>query len=110
MNKCKSVWHHLKSWPELYVALPLALIAIPGAAYFSFFLTGRSPQEGTEWLVDLSARVAVASLIVLFTSFIRQASGVWMSKEEQFAHPFLALQQNVVKMFCIGVFAWLFVH
>lgn len=109
-EKLLALYIHLKSWPELYVAMPLVLLSIPGAALFAYFLTGRAPQESMTWLVDLSGRVTVAALVVVFTSFMRQASGVWMTKDEQFAHPILATVQQIVKMFCIAVFVWLFTH
>jgi hypothetical protein len=104
------IWMHLKSWPEAYVMFPLVLLAIPGSALFVYWLTGRAPQDSAAWVIDLTSRVLVASLVVLFTSFMRQATGVWLTKEEQLANPYFSTVQAVVKMFSIVVLVWLFTH
>ncbi len=104
------IWTHLKSWPELYIALPLVLLSLPAVGLFVYFLTNRAPQDSMTWLVDLAGRVLVAALVILFTSFMRQATGVWLTKEEQLANPYFTTVQAIVKMFCLGIFVWLFTH
>lgn len=100
----------MKSWPELYVCLPIVLLTLPGAKNLVYFLSGREPQESMEWIMDMFGRVNVAALIILFASFARQATGVWMTKEEQFTHPYLATMSKISNAFYFVLFAWLFTH
>lgn len=106
----KTIWRHLKSWPELYVCLPLVLLTLPGSSLFIYALTGRAPQESMQWILDLSGRVNVAALIILFASFSRQATGVWLTKEEMLANPYMATCSLLTKIFYFVFFGWLFTH
>ena len=90
--------------------LPLVLFALAVSPSYAYFISGRTPQESMSWVVDLSGRVIVAALVVLFSSFLRQVSGVWLTKEEQLANPYFTTVQAIVKMFSIGIFVWLFTH
>lgn len=107
-NMFSKIWNHLKSWPELYVCLPLVLLTLPGSSLFIYFLTGRAPQESMQWLLDLSGRVNVAALIILFASFSRQATGVWFTKQEMLVHPYMATLSALTKVFYFCFFGWLF--
>lgn len=99
---------HLKSWPELYLCLPLVILTLPGSSLFIYSLTGRAPQENMDWILDLAGRINVAALILFFASFTRQATGVWLTKEEQLANPFNALLGSLTKAFYFCFFGWLF--
>ena len=105
-----SICKHVKSWPEIYVALPLALLLLPGAALLAYFLTGHAPQESMTWLVDFAGQVIKALFVVIFVSFMRQASGIWLTLQQQIDNPYLATVQAVVKMFCIAAAIYLFTH
>ncbi len=105
-----AIWNHLKVWPEAYLILPLVLVAIPGAGLMVYYISGRAPMDSLEWLVDISSRVLVASLAILFTSFTKEASGFWMTKYEAFEHPYIATIQAIVKVICLVLFLWFFSH
>jgi hypothetical protein len=63
-----------------------------------------------QWLLDLAGRVNVAALVILFASFSRQATGVWLTKDEQFQHPYLSTVAMITKIFYFLFFGWLFTH
>jgi hypothetical protein len=105
-----SICKHVKSWPEIWVALPIALLLIPGAALLAYFLTGHAPQESMTWLVDFAGQIVKAVFVVIFVSVMKQATSVWLTKDEQIANPYLATVQAVVKMFCIAAAIYLFTN
>lgn len=102
-----SIKKHVMSWPELYVALPLGILSLPLAALFVFTLTGHRPQENMDWILDFAGRFKLACFVVVLVSFARQATGIWMTKEEQFAHPYMATLATLTKVFYFLFFAWL---
>jgi hypothetical protein len=101
---------HFASWPELYVALPLGILSVPLAALFVYALTGHVPKENMDWVLDFAGRVKIGAFVILFASIARQATGTWLTKEDQFAHPYLATIATLTKMFYFVFFAWLFTH
>jgi hypothetical protein len=104
----QAIKKHFSSWPELYLALPLGILSVPLAAFFVYGLTGRAPQENMDWILDFAGRLKIASFVVLFASLARQATGVWLTKEEYLAHPFHATLSHLTKAFYFLFFAWLF--
>lgn len=92
------------------MCLPLVVLTLPGSSLFIYFLTGRAPQESMDWILDLAGRVNVAALIILTASFARQCTGVWMTKQEMFEHPYIATLQAITKLFYFVGAAWLFSH
>lgn len=101
---------HFTSWPELYLALPLGILAVPLAALFVYGLTGHPPQENMDWVLDFAGRVKIAAFVILFASIARQATGTWLTKEEQLDYPYQATLATVTKMFYFVFFGWLFTH
>ena len=110
MTFLRLVGQHFKNWAAEYTLLPLTILSVIGAAYFVYFLTGRTPKESGSWLVDYSARCIVIALAITFTSAARQALGIWMRKEEQFAHPVLAIVQSLTSLILITIFIYTLSH
>jgi hypothetical protein len=105
-----TIWDHAKSWPEAYVLLPLVLLALVAVPSYVYLLTESAPKVNMDWLVDLNGRALVAILAVFFTSFTRQVTGVWCSKQESLDHPYFATLQSASNLFCLGLFVYLFTH
>lgn len=105
---CAGIWGHLKSWPELYIALPLATLSIPAASAGIYILTARAPEENMNYLLDLAGRVQTGALIIFCASFVRQTQGVWLTKEEKFKYPYYATLQFLSRIFSFLFFGWLF--
>ncbi len=107
MNK---LFSHLKDWPEFYLAIPAVLLALPGAAYFCYILSGRAPQENLSWLMDLDARVIQAALAILSVSVARQSFGTWATKEEKLANPIWSTGQSILTLCALLAFLHFFSH
>lgn len=104
----ESTKKHVKSWPELYLGLPLGILAVPLAALFVYGLTGHVPQENMDWILDFAGRIKQGAFILVFASLARQATGVWLTKEEYLASKFHAALGALTKAFYFLFFAWLF--
>ncbi len=114
MNKVKQffiyVYNHVKSWPEGYVLLPLAILAVIGAAKFVYFLTGRSSTESPDWITGMTFRIVACGVVLLLTSWSKQATSVWMSKEEQQNNVMLAVVHHAKDVIFALLFAYLILH
>jgi hypothetical protein len=106
----KRIRHHLFNWAEGYLWIPLALASIIGASMLVQALTGHSPKENIDWLLDYASVSVKAVLIIVFTSVFKQATGSWMTKEEKFAHPGLTLLSDVKILVTFLAFVYLFSH
>lgn len=106
----KLIGKHLANWPEAYLVLPLTLLSVIGAAYFSYFLTGRAPQDSGSWLLDYSARCIVIALAITFTSAARQAYGVWLTLEQKLEHPGAAAIQSFLSFLTLLAFLYTLSH
>jgi hypothetical protein len=104
----QSVRKHFTSWPELYIGLPLGILSVPLAALFVYALSGHEPQENMDWILDFAGRLKLGAFVIVFASLARQATGVWLTKEEYLAHPFHAALGSFTKAFYLLFFAWLF--
>lgn len=107
-NIAQTIWAHFKSWPEFWLGLPLATLSIPTASAGIYFMTHRWPEENMNYLLDLASRVQTGALIIFCASFVRQTQGVWLTKEEKFAHPYYATLQFLSRVFSFIFFGWLF--
>ncbi len=110
METIRKILKHFESWSEAYLILPLTIASIIGASLLTQFLTGRPPKENVDWLTDYSSVAMKCALIIVFTSAMKQATGAWMTKEEKFAHPYLATISDAKIILTFLAFVWLFTH
>lgn len=101
---------HIRQWAEAYIWLPAALLAVYLSSKFAYFLTGRKPEENADFIIGYAQSTIVAILIIFLFSVSREQTGFWMSKEECYAHPYLATLQAVTKMYTMGLFAYIYLH
>lgn len=108
----KSIWNHLQSWAEGYLWVPIALLVIPAAALYVYFLTGRPPEEGADWIMSTAYRFMDCIFIVLLISITREQTGFWLTKEEALAASpkMVPLIQGLVKCFFAGLFCYILLH
>lgn len=90
--------------------LPLTIAAIAGAGLFQYFLTGRDPKENLSWLTDFSSVSMKCALIIVFTSAYKQASGVWLTKQDKLENPGRALIDDMKAIIALLVFTYVFLH
>jgi hypothetical protein len=106
----QEVGHHLFNWLEAYLWIPLAILSIPLLSYFAYFLTGRSPRESLDWLPEFGFRILQCVVVIVLVSVSRQATGIWMTKEEQIANPKLAMMQRVSSLTLFILWAYILTH
>jgi hypothetical protein len=104
----RAVLKHLQNWTEGYLWVPGAFVLIIFNALVLRLITGRAPQENMSWLVDASGKFVVCIYIILLASIMREATGVWLTKDERMTHPWLAIAQGVFTCFFVAVFAFVF--
>ncbi len=75
-------------------------------------LTGRPVKENVDWLTDYSSVAVKCSLLILFTSFFKQATGTgsWMTKQERFANQGLAVWDDIKVLVSFLAFVYVFAH
>lgn len=108
ISKCKTIWDHFKSWPELWIGLPIGTLTIPAAAYFVYILTGRAPQENMDYMIDLAGRIQTAAWIVVSASVTREALGNWYTKKEAMENRYIATLSTLSRAFYLLFYAWLY--
>lgn len=92
--------HHIVEWSEAYLILPLTILFIELAKVFYFYQTGRSPtisEGGLDWIMGMAPRAVQIACAITFTSIFQQASGVWMSLEDQKEKPSLAIANKILR-------------
>lgn len=104
------MFKHIRQWAEAYFWLPVALLSIYLAAKFAYLSTERRPEENIDFIIGYAQRSVVVVLIIFLFSISREQTGVWLTKEEQFAYPYLAALQAATKMFIMGLFAYIYLH
>lgn len=104
------MFKHIHNWLEGYVWLPVSLLAIYLSAKFAYFLTGRQPEENADFIIGYAQRAVVVALVIFCFSVSREQTGYWLTKQEALAHPFHAALQAVIKMYTMGLFAYIFLH
>lgn len=106
----RKLWHHLSSWSEAYLVLPLTVASVTGAGLLQYFLTGRNPKENLSWLTDYSAVSIKCALIIVFTSAFKEATGSWMTLQQKCAHPYLATIGDLKILATFFAFVYVFMH
>lgn len=106
----KAVWNNLYNWLEGYFWLPLSLLLIIGAAKYVHFLTGRPSVESPDWIVGFSYRFVACIAVILLCSIMREATGIWLTKEEQKVNVVLACAQRFTTCFFAALFTYLLLH
>lgn len=104
----QTFWQHLKDWNELYLVLPLSILGITLANYYYFAQTGRSPtiaEGGIDWLLGMVPRLVAIVLSIIMVSVFKQATGVWLSKEESLANWKISVADKIGRCFIL----WLFI-
>jgi hypothetical protein len=104
------MFKHLRQWAEAYIWLPASLLSIWLAAKLAYFLTGRQPEENADFIIGYAQRTVVVVLVIFLFSVSREQTGFWMTKEECIAHPYLATLQALMKMYAMGLFAYIYLH
>jgi hypothetical protein len=110
MKALKEIAHHLFSWAEGYLWLPLFIFGLIASKWLIVYETGRPLQYNIDWLMDLDQISIKCALIILFTSFFKQATGTgtWATREERAAHPGLALWSDVKVLLSFAGFLYVF--
>lgn len=102
------IFKHIENWVEAYVWVPLSVMAIWASGKLVEGLTQQPIKENIDWIVDYQGVAYKCIYIIVITSIMKQATGSWMTKEEKFAHPYLATIGDIKTLITFGVFAWLF--
>lgn len=104
------MFKHIREWAEGYLWLPASLLSIYLAAKLAYFLTERAPEENADFIIGYAERTVVTVLVIFLFSVSREQTGFWLTKQESFDHPYHATIQAVIKMFTMGLFAYIFLH
>lgn len=106
----RTVVKNLRNWLEGYFWMPVALILVYLATKYVYFLTGRPSIESPEWITGFAYRFVACIAVVLLCSITREATGVWLNKEEQKENVALAIAQKATTCFFGALFVYLLLH
>lgn len=106
----KTIVANLRNWLEGYFWLPVSLLLCYGALVYARFLSGRPSIESPDWIVGFSYRFVACVAVVLLCSITREATGIWLTKDEQKANVILACGQKLVTCFFGALFAYMLLH
>lgn len=105
-----SIWKHITNWVEAYFWIPVAVISIPLLSHFAYYLSGYKPKENLDFLPEFGFRILQCIVVIVLVSVSRQAVGIWMTKEEQFENPRLAIAQRVSSLILFILWAYVLTH
>jgi hypothetical protein len=101
---------HFRDWMEGYFFLPLALVLIPCSALLVYWLTGRSPQENMDWLLELAGRIFVVVIAMVLVSISTEVQGTWLTKVEKLANPVVYGISTLAKLALFVIFLYFLTH
>ncbi len=102
----KSFLKHIADWFEAYLVLPFSIFAISLANWYYYFQTGRSPtiaEGGLDWITGMVPRIVAITVAIIFVSIFKQATGAWMSKEEQLSNPAMAIADKAGRILMFAI-------
>jgi hypothetical protein len=111
MKILRAIGAHILAWLEVYFWIPASIGAVLLALYFAKYLQhGHPVEESASWIYDLATRLVPCIVLVVLLSITRQATGVWLTKEEQMDHPWIATLQTLKTCFFAAAFIYLLSH
>jgi hypothetical protein len=105
-----AVWEHIKNWPEGYLCVPLSLFLIWVFGWAAYLLSGRKPQENSDWLPGLGGNWMKCVLVILACTILCQASGEWMTPAQKILDPNRVKWNAIVQCVAIFSFSYLLSH
>jgi hypothetical protein len=107
----KAIAAHVSDWLEAYFWIPASIIGVVLALIFARYLQHGHPiQETASWIYDLATRLVLCVLVIVLVSVTRQATGIWLTREEQKQNFWLAVLQALKSCFFAALFAYLLSH
>lgn len=106
-----SVRKGIRNWVEVWFWVPVAFLSIFFTSRFCYFVTGREPSdESADYIMAYSQRLVLCVLVVVMTSMFKEATGVWLTKEERIDNPKVAISGDVKILISALMFTYIFMH